>query len=82
MVLLFILYLSEKKKMNKEKYNFTQQEWESCLKVLNELKNNPLNNPDNKTFGALITKIHKLAKKELKSVVVESPKESDKKNLI
>lgn len=77
MVLLFILYLSEKKKMNKEKYNFTQQEWESCLKVLNELKNNPLNNPDNKTFGALITKIHKLAKKELKSVVVESPKESD-----
>ncbi|HIP11583.1 MAG TPA: hypothetical protein EYG73_02580 [Arcobacter sp.] len=25
--------------MNKKEYNFTQQEWESCLKVLNEYKN-------------------------------------------
>jgi len=57
-------------------YNFTQEEWESCLKVLTQLKDNPLNNPDNKTFGALVTKVHKQAKKELKSVEVEPRKES------
>jgi len=57
-----------------QKYNFTPQEWESCLKVLTQLKDNPLNNPDNKTFGALITKVHKQAKKELKSIEVEPKK--------
>ncbi|WP_430411636.1 SDR family oxidoreductase [Kordia sp.] len=44
-------------------YNFSQQEWETCLKVLHALKENPLENPDNKQFGTLITKIHKKAKK-------------------
>ena len=52
-------------------YNFSKKEWESCLKVLTTLKENPLNNPDNKTFGALITKIHKNAKKELKLIPIE-----------
>jgi len=53
-------------------YNFSKTEWESCLKVLATLKENPLNNPDNKTFGALITKIHKNAKKELKLIPIET----------
>ena len=71
--------------MNKQfenQYNFTQDEWESCLKVLHSLKENPLNNPDNKTFGALVTKIHKTAKKELKSIVVETSGASGHKQRI
>lgn len=44
--------------------NFSQNEWESCLKVLNALKDEPFENPDNKTFSGLITKIHKNAKKQ------------------
>ncbi|MFC3160813.1 hypothetical protein ACFOEQ_22250 [Chryseobacterium arachidis] len=44
--------------------NFTQTEWESCLKVLNALKDEPFLNPDNQTFSGLITKIHKNAKKQ------------------
>ncbi|MCS3868332.1 hypothetical protein J3D55_001248 [Chryseobacterium ginsenosidimutans] len=44
--------------------NFTQNEWESCLKVLHALKDEPFLNPDNKTFSGLITKIHKNAKKQ------------------
>jgi NAD(P)-dependent dehydrogenase (short-subunit alcohol dehydrogenase family) len=58
-----------------KQYGFTVTEWETCLKVLNQLKENPLNNPDNKTFGALITKIHKKAKKELKNIEIEPRKE-------
>ncbi len=48
---------------NDPTYNFSQQEWETCLKVLHALKENPLENPDNQQFGTLITKIHKKAKK-------------------
>lgn len=44
--------------------NFSQNECESCLKVLNALKDEPFLNPDNKTFSGLITKIHKNAKKQ------------------
>ncbi|MCT2561351.1 SDR family NAD(P)-dependent oxidoreductase [Chryseobacterium herbae] len=43
---------------------FSQNEWETCLKVLNALKDDPFLNPDNKTFSGLITKIHKNAKKQ------------------
>lgn len=48
---------------NDPTYNFSQQEWQTCLKVLHALKENPLENPDNQQFGTLITKIHKKAKK-------------------
>ncbi len=44
--------------------HFTQNEWESCLKVLNALKDEPFQNPDNQVFSGLITKIHKNAKKQ------------------
>lgn len=43
---------------------FSTEEWETCLKVLNALKEEPFLNPDNKTFSGLITKIHKNAKKQ------------------
>ena len=51
--------------MNQD-YGFTEAEWETCLKVLKVLKEDPFNNPDNEVFGALITKIHKTAKKHRK----------------
>jgi len=44
-------------------YNFTKDEWDTCLKVLTELKKDPFHNPDNTRFASLITKIHKQAKK-------------------
>ncbi|MDH7447743.1 SDR family oxidoreductase [Aquimarina sp. 2201CG14-23] len=44
-------------------YNFTKDEWNSCLKVLSTLKEDPFHNPDNTHFASLITKIHKQAKK-------------------
>jgi len=44
-------------------YNFTKDEWDTCLKVLTELKEDPFHNPDNTRFASLITKIHKQAKK-------------------
>lgn len=46
-----------------ESYNFTKQEWEHCIKVLNELKQDPFQNPDNPLLSGLITKIYKTAKK-------------------
>lgn len=45
-------------------YNFSQEEWEHCIKVLNALKDNPFNNPDNPLLSGLITKVYKTAKKE------------------
>ncbi len=46
-----------------ESYNYTQEEWEHCIKVLNELKKDPFNNPDNPLLSGLITKVYKTAKK-------------------
>ncbi|PJJ62594.1 SDR family NAD(P)-dependent oxidoreductase [Chryseobacterium geocarposphaerae] len=50
--------------MNFSNHNFTKNEWEVCLKILHALKDEPFQNPDNKTFSGLITKIHKNAKKQ------------------
>ena len=50
--------------MNQSDQKFSTEEWETCLKVLNALKEDPFLNPDNKTFSGLITKIHKSAKKQ------------------
>ncbi|WP_353777025.1 SDR family NAD(P)-dependent oxidoreductase [Winogradskyella sp. 3972H.M.0a.05] len=60
-----------------DQYNFSAKEWESCLKVLSELKDNPLDNPDNQTFGTLISKIHKSAKKQNRSVSYKAKRTHD-----
>lgn len=49
-----------------DQYDFSKTEWESCLRVLNQLKDQPFQNPDNQLFSGLITKIHKQAKKQSK----------------
>jgi len=59
-------------------YGFTAEEWETCLKVLGKLKDDPLANPDNQRFGALITKIHKNAKKQLKGDELQRKKQEDR----
>ncbi len=43
---------------------FTKNEWQICLKVLDALKDEPFQNPDNQVFSGLITKIHKNAKRQ------------------
>lgn len=58
-------------------YGFSQQEWENCLKVLEVLKKNPLQNPDNEHFGTLITKIYKTAKKQIKQSAAMQRKKAD-----
>ncbi|UZR96186.1 SDR family NAD(P)-dependent oxidoreductase [Chondrinema litorale] len=59
------------------KYGFTEEEWTSCLKVLSQLKDNPFENPDNDRFGALVTKIHKTAKKQLRKSAYQQDKSAD-----
>lgn len=59
------------------KYGFTINEWENCLKVLMTLKNNPFVNPDNEKFGALITKIYKNAKKSNRNESYNQKRQSD-----
>jgi NAD(P)-dependent dehydrogenase (short-subunit alcohol dehydrogenase family) len=56
---------------------FSQQDWETCLKVLNVLKDNPLENPDNQQFKTLITSIAKQAKKSNKKEALSSKKKSN-----
>lgn len=60
-----------------KEYNFSNEEWEVCIKVLNALKNDPFENPDNDLFAGLITKIHKNAKKNLRSTSYASKKQED-----
>lgn len=62
-----------------EQYGFTTEEWANCLKVLNKLKDQPFNNPDNQRFGALVTKIHKNAKKQVKQSNAKQQKQADLK---
>ncbi|MCD8043758.1 MAG: SDR family oxidoreductase [Tannerellaceae bacterium] len=45
-------------------FEFTESEWEACVKVLTLLKDNPTRNPDNQTFKTLIKKIYKNNRKE------------------
>jgi len=58
-------------------YNFTKEEWQSCLKVLDILKDNPFENPDNRRFGTLVTKIHKKARKINRTQTYSTKKASD-----
>lgn len=59
-------------------YGFSQEEWLMCLKVLEILKDNPLQNPDNDQFKTLVTKIHKGAQKTLRKL--NNDNEKDAKN--
>ena len=56
---------------------FTEEEWNSCLKVLNILKNNPTHNPDNDKLKTLITSIYKKVKKDVKKYNLQRKKEED-----
>lgn len=56
---------------------FTPEEWDICLKVLNILKDNPLENPDNEVFKTLITQIHKNARKAIKKESASNQKIND-----
>lgn len=49
-------------------YNFSEEEWNTCIKVLTALKENPFDNPDNQLLKTLITAIHKKAKKEIRQI--------------
>ncbi|MBP2618966.1 SDR family oxidoreductase [Chryseobacterium jejuense] len=48
-----------------EQYPFSNEEWETCLKVLEALQKNPLHNPDNRRFKTLISSIRKKAQKNI-----------------
>lgn len=58
-------------------YTYTQEEWDHCLKVLDALKNDPFDNPDNQRFGTLITKIYKNAKKGNRTKSYSAKKQHD-----
>lgn len=60
-----------------EKYGFTEEEWKACLKVMNKLKEDPFNNPDNELFSGLLVKIYKKAKKLKKDTNFRVQKELD-----
>ncbi|QHI37028.1 hypothetical protein IMCC3317_24000 [Kordia antarctica] len=67
---------------NESTYTFTKEEWETCLKVLHALKENPLENPDNQQFGTLITKISKKAKKSNRKDSFSTKKQEDLKTIL
>lgn len=58
-------------------YPFSSAEWDTCLKVLSFLKDDPFNNPDNDQFKALITKIKKNSRKQLRKDSYSSKKAAD-----
>lgn len=47
-------------------YPFSAEEWETCIRVLNILKDDPLHNPDNLLLSGLISKIYKTARKSIR----------------
>jgi len=57
---------------------FTEEEWRNCLKVLNSLKDNPTDNPDNLTFKTLISKIKKNARTKNRKENYLRKKEADR----
>ena len=59
-----------------EQYGYSKKEWEACLKVLNILKTQPTQNPDNRRFAGLIKKIAKMQRSifQVKNRISKSPK--------
>jgi NAD(P)-dependent dehydrogenase (short-subunit alcohol dehydrogenase family) len=62
-------------------FSFSEEEWQICLKVLNDLKENPFNNPDNQTFKTLVSSIHKKAKKEIRRTKSIPQKRDDEEKI-
>jgi len=62
-------------------YDFTKEEWNACLKVLATLKDSPFDNPENERFGALISKIHKSARKSNRKAGFKQKKSNDREVL-
>ena len=56
--------------------DFSQQEWDNCIKVLKILAKEPNKGLDINTLKGLVTKIHKQAKKENKAKVLEQKAET------
>lgn len=61
---------------------FTDDDWNSCIKVLTALKDDPFDNPDNETFKTLITKIHKSARKTIRKDNSQQRRDSDTETLL
>lgn len=62
-------------------FPFSKEEWETCMKVLTALKDDPFNNPDNLSFKTLITAIHKKAKKEIRRAENDLESSEDKQKI-
>lgn len=58
-------------------YPFSEAEWESCLKVLDALKDEPFNNPDNDRFKSLVQKIAKRARKSARKASYTAKRSDD-----
>jgi NAD(P)-dependent dehydrogenase (short-subunit alcohol dehydrogenase family) len=63
--------------MKKTNEVFSLEEWETCLKVLTILKDNPTENPNNQKFSGLISKIYKSNKKQNRKNSLQDKREHD-----
>lgn len=61
----------------KSKYNFTKEEWDTCIKVLTILKENPHQNPDNTTLAVLVKQLRKKVKKIKVDPILKERREND-----
>lgn len=59
------------------KYQFTNDEWAACIKVLQALQDNPFDNPDNDRFKTLVTAIHRKAQKQKRKANAAERREHD-----
>lgn len=58
-------------------YPFSAEEWETCIRVLKSLKDNPLHNPDNLLLSGLISKIYKTARKSIRQESYSEKRQQD-----
>ena len=60
-----------------DEFGFTEADWQACLKVLTQLKEDPLANPENEIFAGLVGKIVKQAKKNRRKTSYQEKKRAD-----
>lgn len=63
--------------MDFEQFEFSEEEWNTCIKVLHILRNNPAHNPDNLLFSGLVQKINKKYKHLARQASQHQYKEHD-----